>query len=242
MRVQLILLIILTTYCARAQQPSTVDQQTPIIYKGANWHSGFGLAFGTVNFKENGNGALAIPIRYDFLNIGDASFSLGTNIKIGTEDRYGLSFPVLLILLVIAGAVDNSSAWADIGGNGNDDGKGYGIGFFTDLPLLIHYNVGLGTREGQYERIGYYVGGGFSYTLTGYTLYKTVQQSTHFFGWVGNAGVRLRNGVDLGFSLTLPRNNPVGPIQNPVFYQLTFCSFNPYHPLHGVHHLISEIP
>jgi hypothetical protein len=72
-----------------------------------------------------------------------------------------------------------------------------------------------------------------SYTLTGYTLYKTMQQSTHFFGWVGNAGIRLRNGTDLGFSLTLPRNNPVGPIRNPVFYQLTICSFNPYHPISG---------
>jgi len=200
---------------------SSLSSQSP---RGGNWHAGLGLAFGTLNFNQNGHGAIAVPVRYDFLNIGSSSFSMGTNIKIGTEDEYGVSFPVLLLLFGVASAVGANGAAIFPDAN-NNNGSGYGIGLFLDLPLLLHYNVGLGTKEGENNPIGYYVGGGMSYTLTGYTPRESVQQSTHFFGWVGNAGVRFRNGIDLGLSVTLPRDNPIGPINHPILYQLTFCSF-----------------
>ena len=191
-----------------------------------NWHVGGGLSFGTLNFSQNGAGAIAVPIDYDFLKFKNSSFSLGTNLKIGSEDEYGVSFPVLLILILLA---DGTGAnFNDINSSSNGSTP-YGVGLFSDLPLLLHYNFGQGTTNDRDRRFGFYVGGGMTYTLTGFTLQKTTQQSTHFFGFAGNIGIRWKDSKDshedLGFSMVLPQNNPIGPIHKPVFYQLNLTIF-----------------
>ena len=84
----------------------------------------------------------------------------------------------------------------------------------------------MGTSEDTGDpHVGFYIGGGMSYTITGIPLSGSFQQNTSFFGWVANAGVRFARDKDLGFSVTRPLQNPIGPINNPVMYQLTFSVF-----------------
>lgn len=194
-----------------------------------NWHSGVGVSFSTLNFKQNGAGALAIPYRYDFLTSGKSTLSLGTNLQFGSEDEYGISFPIIALVVLFTNSStqhDLFTHFFDNGATSNSD-KRYGVGLFTHAPLLLDYNFGLGTKNGDDDKIGFYAGGGMSFTLTGYTVAggSTIQQSTYFFGWEANAGIRLRNNLDIGFSMVLPFNDPIGPIQHPLLYQLTLCSF-----------------
>ena len=86
MRTLPILLLVLCTSYARGQ----------IHYKRENWHGGIGLTEASLNFHQNGAGGVAIPFRYDLVKIGKSSISLGSNIKIGSEDEYGVSFPAIL--------------------------------------------------------------------------------------------------------------------------------------------------
>jgi len=220
MRTLSALLLLLFSLCANGQ-----------LFHSPNWNTGGGLSFGTLNFQQNGAGGVAVPIRYDFLNVGKSSISLGTNLKIGSEDADGISFPIILILTLILDAsnADASNFFNTINNNSGNKGSPYGVGLFSDFPLLLHYNFGLGTKKGDDNPFGFYVGGGMSYTITGYPLSATMQQSTGFFGWVANAGIRLPGGLDLGFSVTRPLNNPIGPINNPLLYQLTLCSFRDKH-------------
>ncbi|HTI07381.1 MAG TPA: outer membrane beta-barrel protein [Puia sp.] len=199
MRILPAFVLLLSTLCANGQS------------HWENWHIGGGLAFGTINFSQNGTGGIVVPVDYDFLNTGKSSFSLGTRPKIGTEDENGISFPAYLLLAIGGGS-----------NSGNDD---FHMAFFTDLPLLLHYNFGAGTAGGNSDKFGFYAGGGMSYTTTGYTLHGPSQESTNFFGWVVDGGVRFAKGTDLEFSITRPLNNPIGPINNPLFYQITLMGF-----------------
>jgi hypothetical protein len=218
MRTLTILLLVLCTSYANGQ----------FHYKPENWHGGIGLTGASLNFHQNGAGGLAIPFRYDLLKTGKSSISLGSNIKIGTEDEYGVSFPALLALFGLIGLATNGGAdLGNLGGNNNNSGNSnYSINLFSEFPLLLHYNFGLGTfSDAGDPSFGFYVGGGMSYTITGVPLSGGIQQSTNFFGWVANAGVRFARNKDLGFSVTMPLQNPIGPINNPVMYQMTFSVF-----------------
>jgi hypothetical protein len=90
------------------------------------------------------------------------------------------------------------------------------------IPLLLNYNWGLGSKNISERRIGFYVGAGVSFTITGYTNGAGNEHSTSFYGWVGNIGVRLARDKDLGFSMTRPMESSIGPINNPILYQVTF--------------------
>ena len=187
----------------------------------SRWHKGIGFTGATLNFQQNGASGFAIPIRYDLFRSANASLSFGTNLKIGTEDKTGFTFPAILGLLLLGGETGSTP---DL--SGTDNSNGTTICFFSEVPLLLHYNWGLGSNNGSDKRFGFYLGGGMSHTITGFTNEAGHEHSTSFFGWVANAGVRFaghgEGRHDLGFSMTLPMENPIGPINNPVLYQLTF--------------------
>jgi hypothetical protein len=187
------------------------------------WHSGAGLSEGTINFQGNGTGGLSLLYRYDLLKSTNSTLSLGTNIKIGTADRIGIVFPLIVGLLLL----DPDPGSAFNGNNASDTGKsGEWIGFFSDLPLLLNYNFGLGSDDFTKHRFGFYFGGGMTFTVTAISNNSGVRQNTSFLGWVLNAGIRFGKDKDIGFSMTSPLRNPIGPIDNPIFYQITYSVFD----------------
>jgi hypothetical protein len=192
----------------------------------SNWHSGVGLTSGTLNFQQNGAGGFIFPIRYDFLRFPAASFSVGSNPVIGTEDKYGIGFPLILGLLLLS---DASGSAPDLSGASTGGQNGTTVCLFTQAPLLLQYNWGLGSNNRDYdnrERVGFYLGGGMGWTLTGITNSAGNEHSTSFWGWMGTAGLRFARNKELGFSMTLPCENTIGPISHPLFYQISFSLFH----------------
>jgi hypothetical protein len=213
MRGTTVLLLLVYSLSARAQ-----------FNPDGHWHTGIGLTSATLNFKQNGSGGLAFPIRYDLVKSANSSLSLGTNFKVGTEDKYGILFPAVLGLVLLSGVSGQSPDFSDFNSSGNSN-PGTSVCLFSDFPLLVQYNWGLGSSNLSNQRFGFYLGGGMSYTITGFTNSAGNETSTSFFGWVANAGFRFARNKGLDFATTIPFNNPIGPINNPIFYQLTFCFF-----------------
>lgn len=182
---------------------------------GSRAHGGMGLAAGSLNFQQNGAGSLAIHYYYNLLSGDRSSFSIGTNLKVGSEDINGISFPAILGLLIAGGASGSSPDLS------NSDLSNR-IRFFGDFPLLLHYNWGLGAGKGTQGRFGFYLGGGMSYTVTGVTNSDGNERGVDFFGWMMDLGVRFARNKELGVSTTIPFSNPIGPIYNPILYQLSF--------------------
>jgi hypothetical protein len=177
-------------------------------------HGGIGLSFGSMNFQKNGTGGLSFLFRRDILKYGSSSLSLGTNLKLGTVDQLGVVFPFIVLIALAPQPTNpdlsNSTDW---------------VGFFSDIPVLLNYNFGLGSDDLSRHRFGFYLGGGMGFTVTAVTNYAGAQQNTSYLGWVANAGIRFARDKDIGFSATIPLRNPIGPIYNPVLYQMTFSIF-----------------
>ncbi len=205
MRIALIPILLLACF-------STQSQELDNHY--SRWHGGIGLTAATLNFKQNGITGLCFPVSYDLLRDNRSSLSLGTNFKIGTEDENGLLFPVAIGAGFASGVDQNI-----------DPSLNHQIAVYNDIPLLLHYNFGAGAeRYSGYQR-GFYLGGGFTHTFTGYTSPQTGQAAqTDFWAWVADAGIRIQlpgKGVlDLGFSISQPLRTPIGPIHQPRMYQL----------------------
>jgi hypothetical protein len=218
MRTLPILLLLLNSYCCPGQ----------IHYKHENLHVGFGYTASSINFQQNGAGAFVVPVRYDWLKFGKSSFSLGTNLKIGTEDEYGVSFPIPLIIAAILGSTGSSPDLSSV--NTNNLLPNYSINFYSETPLLLHYNFGLGTNGASGDpSAGFYIGGGINFVVTGVPLggqnSSQLQQSTCFLGWIANAGIRFGHHADLGFSVTKPFQNNVGPINSPLLFGFTISGW-----------------
>lgn len=156
---------------------------------------------------------MAVPIRYDLLRFKKSSFSLGTNLKLGTEDEYGISFPIITVIGILSnGTAPNTDM---------DTALNHKIQFFSEIPLMLHYNLGLGSGKDRDAKFGFYIGGGATYMVTGVPDTHGGQKAVSFFGWVANIGIRFSEHGDLGFSSVLPFDNAIGPIKNPICYQLT---------------------
>jgi hypothetical protein len=219
MRTLPFLLLLLSTYCCLGQ----------IRYKHENFHVGLGYSASSINFQQNGAGAIAVPIRYDWLKFGKSSFSLGSNLKIGTTDEYGVSFPILLIVAMILGSTGANPPDLSSPNNGNLL-PNYSINFHGEAPLLLHYNFGLGTPGASGNpSVGFFIGGGINSVVTGVPLggqnSSQLQQGVTFFGWIADAGIRLGNNTNLGFSVTKPFQNTVGTINNPLLYGFTISGW-----------------
>lgn len=189
-----------------------------------HWHVGAGINLATIDFHQNGAGAFIVPIRYDFLQMRNSSFSLGTHLMAGTEDEYGVSFPVLVALLALANGAGAHAA--DFTNNYNDTGKnGYSIRFFTSIPLLLQFNIGYGSPNEKEYALGWFIGGGSNLTVTGYTYEEGRQRTTSFWGLVIDGGLRFEKNGELGFSITRPFLDQIGPIQHPLMFQLRLCGY-----------------
>jgi hypothetical protein len=214
MRTALLPLFLLTFFSASSQLKDSYSR----------WHGGFGLTAATLNFHQNGITGFCFPVWYDLFRNTYSSLSLGTNFKIGTEDENGLLFPVV-IAAGIASTVDN-----------NIDGSiNHQVAVYSDIPLLLHYNFGAGAERYDGYKYGYYLGGGFTQTFTGYTSPQTRQAAqTDFWAWVADGGIRIElpgqpegRVLDLGFSISQPLRTPIGPIFQSRMYQLNIMLIAP---------------
>ncbi|HXB91406.1 MAG TPA: hypothetical protein VNU72_03920, partial [Puia sp.] len=171
---------------------------------------------------KNGAGGFIAPLRYDLFQSPNSSFSLGFNPAAGTEDRYGIGFPLTLAFIYGGG---NGNDFPDLRNFADSSAKGTVICFFAQAPLLLQYNWGLGSGSGDRysKRVGFYAGGGMGLTVTGVTNNLGNEHSESFWGWVGTFGLRFAKNKDLGFELTLPCQKMIGPIPHPVMYQVHFC-------------------
>ena len=172
------------------------------------WMGGTGLTFGTLNFNKNYAGSVSVPIRYNVPLGQHFSVSLGSEPKIGSEDRYGVVFPATLALLLAGG------------GRGNDHDLFDRSAFFADIPILLRLSVGLGSRRFSNDAVGFYISGGAGLTVTGFNNDADKAQSTSFYNWVMKAGFIFAKDVEINFSRNLPMRNPVGNIPHPVFYEI----------------------
>ena len=160
MRAFLILLLLLITNHLLAQHIASDNAD--------KWSSGIGYTGASLNTSNSVAGGLAVNIKRNIFQTPTTSFSLSTSIKLGIEDK--IASGALIPLIILAGSSS---------GNNNDNSNGGKIHLFTEVPLLLHFNYGLGANNGQhdprvsgiystpYKRFGFYFGGGMSYTMTG---------------------------------------------------------------------------
>lgn len=217
MRIAITLFLLSAFLSGKAQ--TEPDQTNP-----SRFHGALGFTEATLNFKQNGAGAFAIPMRYDLLRGHNSALGLGTHLKFGTEDEYGVSFPGILILLALIGWSGANPDFSNLNTPGSGSGNGYSINLFADMPLLLQYNWGLGTNNRSEHGFGWSVGGGMTYTITGLTVSSTGHgKQVDFLGWMGSIGVRFNRDHELSFSTTVPLQNTVGSVQHPLFFALTFA-------------------
>ena len=73
------------------------------------------------------------------------------------------------------------------------------IGIMADIPVILNYNLELGTSEKGTSRFGFFAGGGFGYHYNNFTTGKengTITQQINGIGPVVNAGSRFSLGKD----------------------------------------------
>jgi len=171
-----------------------------------------GLTGGTLNSSQSIASGLSVYLDRNLLTMKNASFSLSTRLVLGTEDKTGLVFPAILILLMLESYTNTTPDLSSLNINAK---------LFSEFPLMLHYNYGLGSGSYNDHRFGFYFGAGLSYMLTGYTDTAGIGQSTSFFGYKMDFGVRFHRDIDINLSQTISLQPNIGQIHNPAFYQLT---------------------
>lgn len=127
MRISLFFPCLLISVCSRAQEYDSTDKAS----------GGFGLPFGFLNARNSFASGISMSVDRNLFRINKSSLSIGTNLKLGYVNPYGLGSLMIL------------------GQNGNLDAK-LELG---DLPLMIHYNFA-STGDGGIKKFGFYFGGG----------------------------------------------------------------------------------
>jgi hypothetical protein len=163
----------------------------------------FGAFLGSNNTIADGP---CIDFRYNAYESTNSALSVSSNIKIGLAGEHGLGMLAIIV---------NSYP-------GND------FSAFLDLPLVVHYNVGLGSRTENSHHFGFYFGGGGGFTATGYTDSSNVSKGVTFFNYRADGGIRFnpqkgkKSGfLDLNFSMAPSFRKPIAMIQRPVLYSVT---------------------
>ena len=187
-------------------------------YDNQRWNFGFGVSGGSLNFHQNGASGMNVYFTYNLIQLGRSSLSISQGLTIGTEDEYGVSFPIIMAASIIVGPIDQDPTFNHI------------IAGYVDFPLLLHYNFGAGARRdterSNNEKIGFYLGGGATHTFTGYTNTFGKEAQTDYWALEVDGGIRLKpRGTDvicIGWAVGQPLRTPIGPISNPLFFQLNF--------------------
>jgi hypothetical protein len=173
-----------------------------------------GYAGASLNTTQSLGGGLALYLGRNISESRISSLSLSTNIKLGIEDKTGSGLIIpAIFLFVYTGVGNNTSAGSGNGGT---------VHLFTELPLLVHYNFGLGSTDQNDKRAGFYFGGGFNYVMTGFTDTAGYSKKTSFFGGVIDGGIRFNKIMDVNFETVFPFAKTIGEIKHPMFYQITF--------------------
>jgi hypothetical protein len=223
MRIIPMFLLLLSFQSLKSQPTLTPDKNAPppppFPHRA---HFGGGLTGGSLNFHQNGGVGLNFRYDYNLLQGKHSSLSLGLGATIGTEDENGLFFPVEVGIFIAAGIANYSGPNLDLSFN-------HQVVVYSDFPLMLHYNWGLGSSThstANAHNWGFFLGGGFTETFTGYTSPTTKQSAqTNFWAWVADAGIRIPNGdrgaAEFGIGIEQPLRNPIGPILQPVMYKLS---------------------
>ncbi|HVM88728.1 MAG TPA: hypothetical protein VMT76_11115 [Puia sp.] len=146
----------------------------------AQEHSGIGYTGASFNSYSSVAGGLSFILHENIFETNNSSFSLGTNIKIGIEDKIGSG--IIIPAIVLLSAYSNSTPPNTGNANG---GK---INLFLGVPVLAHYNFGLNATGKSTARFGFYIGGGMSFINTGYTDTAGFSKSTSFVGYALDGG------------------------------------------------------
>jgi hypothetical protein len=211
MRIIPTLLLLLSFQCVQSQK--------------AFWHKAHfagGLTGGSLNFHQNGEVGFNFRYDYNLLQGKQSSLSLGLGAAIGTEDENGLFFPVEVGVFIALGI-------ADYQGPNLDLSFSHQVAVYSDFPLMLHYNWGLGSSTSSTDndhRWGFFLGGGFTQTFAGYTSPATKQSvQANFWAWTADAGIRIPNGekgaAEFGIGVEQPLQYPIGPILHPLMFKLS---------------------
>ena len=173
-----------------------------------------GYAGASLNSTQSLGGGFAVYLGRNISESRLSSLSLSTNIKLGIEDKTGSGLIIPAIFLLANTSVGNNIS----AGSGN----GGTVHLFTELPLLLHYNFGLGSTDQNDKRVGFYFGGGIDYVMTGFTDTAGYSIRTSFFGGVIDGGIRFNKIMDVNFETVFPIDKTIGEIRHPMFYQITF--------------------
>jgi hypothetical protein len=190
----------------------------PKHYDNVRWNISGGMSGGSLNFQQNGNVGLTFQFRYNLIQGKRSSLSINQGLTFGTEDEYGVSFFPVVAVAMIAGPYSNV-----------DLSDGHRISTYADFPLVLQYNFGAGavrrTERSYREKMGFYIGGGFTHTFTGYTNTFTLAAQTDYWAWVADGGILLRAGEGgntcIGLGVEQPLRTPIGPIHNPLFFKIS---------------------
>jgi hypothetical protein len=172
-----------------------------------------GYTGASLNSIKSVGGGFALYLGRNISESRNSSLSLSTNIKLGIEDETGSGLIIPAIFLLANTSSGNNSV-----GNGN----GGTVHLFTELPLLVHYNFGLGSSNQNDKRVGFYIGGGINYVMTGFTDTTGNSKKASFFGSVIDGGIRFNKIMDVNFETVFPFTQNIGEIKHPMFYEITF--------------------
>lgn len=178
----------------------------------------FGYTGAWLNTNRAIAGGFSFSASKNIFEIQNSSLSVSTNLKLGMEDKSG-AFLIIPAFVGVASLYDNSSSTPDA--SFMDGLSGGTIHLFADIPLLLHYNFGLGSKRDCDRRFGFYLGGGVSYIATGYTDTLGYSKRTGFIGWVADGGVRFRKNIDVNIANVFSFRKPIGPVRYPVFSEVT---------------------
>jgi hypothetical protein len=181
----------------------------------AQGHFGIGYTGASINSYGGISGGLSLVFGCNFAEWDNSSFSISTNWKIGYQDKIGSA-------LIIPLAIVSDQPPPNSGG-----GAGGTLHLFMELPLLVHYNFGLGStsRLSLRENFGFYLGGGISAVSTGYADTAGYSKAASFTGYVLDGGIRFNGKTDLNFATVVSFNGPIGQIRRPLLFELTWSAF-----------------
>ena len=194
-------------------------------HDNGRWNISGGMSGGSLNFQQNGNVGLTVKFSYNLIQGKRSSLSINQGLTFGSEDEYGVSFFPLFALALFASPVPNV-----------DLSDGHRITAYADFPLVLQYNFGAGavrgTERSSREKAGFYIGGGFTHTFTGYTNTFTLAAQTDYWAWVADGGILLRGtggGITcIGLGVEQPLRTPIGPIHNPLFFKISLTGLGKF--------------
>ncbi|MBS1918133.1 MAG: hypothetical protein JST87_17825 [Bacteroidetes bacterium] len=167
-----------------------------------------GAANGSLNFQGSISSGLGYGFGFNLFSINSASVCVGTNLKLGFENRYGLGYLAFLADYLSPGTIEESNNLAD----------------YAEFPAYIHFNYGYGSSHKSTKRFGFYFGAGASYLITGYAHDSTNSYPASFWGISADAGIRFDH-FELGFSRIFSIGGALPGLPQPAFYQVTLYSF-----------------